>query len=41
MVYKDAGWQGLGHWLGTGSVQCQQKNFLPFEDAAKFVRCGL
>ena len=25
--YKDTGWMGMGHWLGTGSVQSQQKDF--------------
>ena len=30
-VYKDHGWQGWGHWLGTGNQS--SKEFLPFEEA--------
>jgi len=36
MVYKDVGWGGMGHWLG--SVQSQQKDFRPFEEAVAFAR---
>ena len=32
-VYKDGGWQGWGHWLGTGNQQPQSKRILPFADA--------
>ena len=35
-VYKHAGWQGYGHWLGTGNVRC--KDFLVFKDALDYVR---
>ena len=37
-VYKHAGWQGCGHWLGTGAVASANKVFLPFEEALLFVR---
>ena len=30
-VYKDHGWQGWGHWLGTGNQST--KLFLPFKEA--------
>ena len=30
-VYKHEGWQGYGHWLGTGNVRA--KEFLPFKKA--------
>ena len=32
-TYKDGGWQGWGHWLGTGNKVGGAKEFLPFEDA--------
>jgi len=32
-AYKDHGWQGWGHWLGTGNQANQTKEFLPFADA--------
>ena len=32
-VYKHDGWQGWGHWLGTGNAQPQAKQFLPFDEA--------
>ena len=39
-VYKDQGWQGFGHWLGTGKIAPQLLNqqFLPFPDALKYAR---
>ena len=30
-VFKHDGWQGWGHWLGTGNNHTKQ--FLPFEEA--------
>ncbi len=30
-TYKDGGWQGWGHWLGTGNQHT--KEFLPFKEA--------
>ena len=32
-IYKVDGWQGYGHWLGTGNVAPQDKQFLPFKKA--------
>ena len=30
-VYMEHGWQGFGHWLGSGNAQ--KKLFLPFDEA--------
>ena len=32
-TYKDGGWQGWGHWLGTSNRPCGQGSFLPFGEA--------
>ena len=32
-VYKHEGWQGYGHWLGTGNIQASKQEYLPFEEA--------
>ena len=37
-TYKDGGWQGWGHWLGTGNQLHQKKNFLPFDEALRAAR---
>ena len=37
-TYKDGGWQGWGHWLGTGNIQHAVKPFLHFSEALVFVR---
>ena len=38
-TYKDGGWQGWGHWLGTGNQRGgQQKTFLPFDEARRVAR---
>ena len=37
-VYKDHGWQGMGHWLGTGKIAPQKQTFLPFEEALLYAR---
>ena len=38
-VYKHAGWQGYGHWLGTGNVGVSKdQKFLPFKDALLYAR---
>ena len=34
-IYKDGGWQGWGHWLGTGTQSNQAKQFLPFDEALR------
>ena len=31
-VYKHKGWQGYGHWLGTGNVAAKDHQFLPFKE---------
>ena len=35
-VYRDDGWEGYGHWLGTGNAHT--KEFMPFHDALDFAR---
>jgi hypothetical protein len=37
-VYRDAGWIGLGDWLGTGSVAPKDYTWQPFEEAREYVR---
>ena len=39
-TYKDGGWQGWGHWLGTGnqSSQAKKAQFLPFDEALRVAR---
>ena len=39
-VYKDHGWQGWGHWLGTGnqSSKTKKEQFLPFDEALRAAR---
>ena len=37
-TYKHDGWQGYGHWLGTGTVAPQDKQFLPFKQALLYAR---
>ena len=37
-TYKHDGWQGYGHWLGTGTVAPQDKQFLPFKEALQYAR---
>ena len=32
-TYKHDGWQGWGHWLGTGTVAHKGQQFLPFTEA--------
>ena len=37
--YKRNGWQGYGHWLGTGNVGvCKNHEFLPFKKALLYAR---
>ena len=38
VIYKNKGWIGYGDWLGTGRVATQDREYLPFADAKKFVR---
>ena len=39
-VYKDGGWPGWGHWLGTGnqSSKTQKEQFLPFDECLRVAR---
>ena len=37
-TYKHDGWQGYGHWLGTGAVAPRDKQFLPFKKALAYAR---
>jgi len=39
-AYKDGGWQGWGHWLGTGnqSSKAKRQQFLPFDQALRVAR---
>ena len=37
-TYKHDGWQGYGHWLGTGNVAAKDKQFLPFKKALQHAR---
>ena len=39
-AYKDGGWQGWGHWLGTGkqSSKAKKAQFLPFDEALRVAR---
>ena len=37
-TYQHDGWQGYGHWLGTGAVASQDKQFLPFKKALVYAR---
>ena len=38
ITYKHVGWQGYGHWLGTGNVARKDKQFLPFKKALPYAR---
>ena len=37
-IYKHDGWQGYGHWLGTGNVAPKDKQLLPFKKALMYAR---
>ena len=37
-VYKHDGWQGYGHWLGTGNQVGGKLEFLPFKEALLYAR---
>ena len=37
-IYKHEGWQGYGHWLGTGTVAPKDHQFLPFKKALLHAR---
>ena len=37
-TYEEAGWQGMGDWLGTGTIATFDRNYRPFTKARKFAR---
>ena len=37
-IYKNGGWEGWGHWLGTGNTKGGKKEFLPFDEALAVAR---
>ena len=37
-IYKHEGWQGYGHWLGTGNLAGRKLAFLPFKKALVYAR---
>ena len=37
-TYKDKGWNGMGDWLGTGTVAPRFRQYQPFEKAKAFVQ---
>jgi len=37
-IYKNDGWIGMGHWLGTGRIADHLKKYKTYEDAKKYVR---
>ena len=37
-VYTHDGWQGYGHWLGTGNQVGGKLDFLPFKKALLYAR---
>ena len=37
-IYTLDGWQGYGHWLGTGTVAHKDQQFLPFQKALLYAR---
>jgi len=36
-TYRDKGWNGVGDWLGTGTVASQNREYLAFAKAREFV----
>jgi hypothetical protein len=38
MIYADAGWAGLGDWLGTGRLRYGRRRWQPFNQARAFAR---
>ena len=37
-VYRHEGWQGYGHWLGTGNIKCGKLVYMPFAEALRYAR---
>lgn len=38
LVYREAGWRGIGDWLGTGGQSTRNKTFLAFREARAYAR---
>lgn len=38
LAYADAGWAGMGDWLGTGRIANQLREYRPFIEARSYVR---
>lgn len=38
VIYADQGWQGMGDWLGTGTIATYKREWLDFESARRYVR---
>lgn len=36
--YKNSGWNGMGDWLGTGTIAPNQRSYRSFSDARNFAR---
>ena len=36
-TYATEGWNGIGDWLGTGTIATNSRDFLPFHEARAFV----
>jgi superfamily II DNA or RNA helicase len=36
-TYATEGWNGIGDWLGTGTIATKSRDFLPFHEARAFV----
>ena len=37
-TYKAQGWQGMGDWLGTGTIATFKREYRPYKEAREFVR---
>ena len=38
VTYADKGWKSWGHWLGTGRIADQLREYRPFREARTFAR---
>ena len=38
VIYADAGWQGMGDWLGTGTIAPRLREYRLFREAREFAR---
>ncbi len=37
LSYKNKGWKGMGDWLGTGTIQTQQRKYLLYQEAREHI----